>query len=167
VVEPSDINEEIKMNKRGLASPTKSPDDILSQTRKAFGKSTGKPKSLEKRLQSLPESELNMVLQTAQFVKLSNSFGKPQPYQVTVDSMYPKLNSGIRSLVAEVLEDAEALDLPDNRAEERDKIQQATLDSYAQDVPINMPGKVVGTGRIDDVKAEQLQTAILKKLKVL
>jgi hypothetical protein len=81
--------------------------------------------------------------------------------------MYPKLNSGIRSLVAEVLEDAEALDLPDNRAEERDKIQQATLDSYAQDVPINMPGKVVGTGRIDDVKAEQLQTAILKKLKVL
>jgi len=155
------------MNKRGLASPTKEPDDILSQTRKAFGKRTGKPKSLEKKLEAITESELNMVLQTAQFVKLANSFGKPQPYQVTVDSMYPKMNSGIRNLVALVLQDAEALDIPDTRAEERDKIQQATLDSYAQDVPINMPGKVVGTGRIDDVKAEQLQTAILKKLKVL
>jgi len=155
------------MNKRGLASPTKEPDDILSQTRKAFGKRTGKPKSLEKKLEAITESELNMVLQTAQFVKLANSFGKPQPYQVTVDSMYPKMNSGIRNLVALVLQDAEALDIPDTRAEERDKIQQATLDSYAQDVPINMPGKVVGTGRIDDAEAEQLQTAILKKLKVL
>ena len=158
------------MNKRGLASPTKEPDDILSQTRKAFGKRTGKPKSLEKKLEAITESELNVVLQTAQFVKLANSFGKPQPYQVTVDSMYPKLNSGIRSLVAQVLDDAEPLDLPDNRAEERDKIQQATLNSYAQygnpvdDVPINMPGKVVED---TDVKAEQLQTAILKKLKVL
>jgi len=155
------------MNKRGLASPTKEPDDILSQTRKAFGKRTGKPKSLEKKLEAITESELNMVLQTAQFVKLANSFGKPQPYQVTVDSMYPKLNSGIRSLVAEVLDDAEPLDLPDNRAEERDRLQQDVIESYAQDVPINMPGKVVGTGRIDDAKAEQLQTAILKKLKVL
>ena len=155
------------MNKRGLASPTKEPDDILSQTRKAFGKRTGKPKSLEKKLEAITESELNMVLQTAQFVKLANSFGKPQPYQVTVDSMYPKLNSGIRSLVAQVLDDAEPLDLPDNRAEERDRLQQDVIESYAQDVPINMPGKVVGTGRIDDAEAEQLQTAILKKLKVL
>ena len=155
------------MNKRGLASPTKETDDILSQTRKAFGKRTGKPRSLEQKLQSLPERELNMILQTAQFVKMANSFGRQEAYQVTVDSMYPKMNSGSRRLVAEILEDAEPLDLPDNRAEERDRIQQATLDSYAQDVPINMPGKVVGTGRIDDVKAEQLQTAILKKLKVL
>ena len=152
------------MNKRGLASPTKEPDDILSQTRKAFGKRTGKPKSLEKKLEAITESELNVVLQTAQFVKLANSFGKPQPYQVTVDSMYPKLNSGIRSLVAQVLDDAEPLDLPDNRAEERDRLQQDVIESYAQDVPINMPGKVVED---TDVKAEQLQTAILKKLKVL
>ena len=119
------------MNKRGLASPTNEPDDILSQTRKAFGKRTGKPKSLEKKLEAITESELNMVLQTAQFVKLANSFGKPQPYQVTVDSMYPKLNSGIRSLVAQVLEDAEPLDIPDTRQAERDRLQQATLDSYA------------------------------------
>ena len=155
------------MNKRGLASPTKEPDDILSQTRKAFGKRTGKPRSLEQKLEAITERELETVLQTAQFVKMANSFGKPEPYQVTVDSMYPKMNSGIRNLVALVLEDAEPLHIPDTRAEERDKIQQATLDSYAQDVPINMPGKVVGTGRIDDAEAEQLQTAILKKLKVL
>lgn len=171
MVEASDMNKEINMNKRGLASPTKEPDDILSQTRKAFGKRTGKPRSLEQKLEAITERELETVLQTAQFVKMANSFGKPEPYQVTVDSMYPKMNSGIRNLVALVLEDAEPLDIPDTRAEERDKIQQATLDSYAKygkpvdDVPIKIPTSEAVEDT--DVKAEQLQTAILKKLKVL
>ena len=45
--------------------------------------------------------------------------------------MYPNMNSGIRRLVAEVLDDAEPLNIPDNREAERDRLQQATLDSYA------------------------------------
>tara|TARA_R110001599_G_scaffold242626_2_gene442284 strand:- start:883 stop:1365 length:483 start_codon:yes stop_codon:yes gene_type:complete len=160
VVEASDINKENKMNKRGLASPTASKDDILSQTRKAFGKRTGGSRSLEQRLNDLNERELNTVLQTAQFVKLSNSFGKNEPYQVTVDYMYPKMNTGIRTLVAEVLEDAEPQNLPDNRQAERDRVQQETLDAYANE----LPERVV---KDTDVKAEQIQTAILKKLKVI
>ncbi len=145
------------MNKRGLASPTNEPDDILSQTRKAFGKRTGKPRSLEQKLEAITERELETVLQTAQFVKMANSFGKPEPYQVTVDSMYPKMNSGIRNLVALVLDDAEPLDIPDTRAEERDKIQQATLDSY-------MPSKVVKD--TEEEKVDRLQAAILEKLTI-
>ena len=119
------------MNKRGLASPTNEPDDILSQTRKAFGKRTGKPRSLEQKLDAITERELETVLQTAQFVKLANGMGKQEPYQVTADYMYPKMNSGIRRLVAQVLEDAEPLNRPDNREAERDRLKRATLDSYA------------------------------------
>jgi len=159
------------MNKRGLASPTKETDSILSMTRKTFGKSNKQPPTLEEKLQRLTERELQTVLQTAQFVKLANGMGKQEPYQVTADYMYPKMSTGIRRLVAEVLEDAEPRNIPDNRADERDKIQQATLDSYAQygkpvdDVPIKIPKSEAVEDT--DVKAEQLQTAILKKLKVL
>ena len=97
------------MNNNGLAAPVKTQDDILSMTRKAFGKSNKQPRSLEQRLQGLSEKDLKLVLQTAQFVKLANGTGKPEPYQVTADYMYPKMSTGIRRLVAEVLEDAEQL----------------------------------------------------------
>jgi hypothetical protein len=86
---------------------------------------------LEQRLQGLSEKDLKLVLQTAQFVKLANGMGKQEPYQVTADYMYPKMNTDIRRLVAEVLDDAEPLNIPDNREAERDRLQQATLDSYA------------------------------------
>ena len=119
------------MNNNGLAAPVKTQDDILSMTRKAFGKSNKQPRSLEQRLQGLSEKDLKLVLQTAQYVKLANGMGKPEPYQVTADYMYPKMNSGIRRLVAEVLDDAEPLNITDNREAERDRLQQATLDSYA------------------------------------
>ena len=41
------------------------------------------------------------------------------------------MNTDIRRLVAAVLEDAEPLNITDNREAERDRLQQATLDSYA------------------------------------
>ena len=145
------------MSKRGLASPQQEADSILSMTRKTFGKSNKQPPTLEEKLQRLTERELQTVLQTAQFVKLANGMGKAEPYQVTADYMYPKMPTGIRSLVAQVLEDAAPRNLPDNRAEERDKIQQATLDSY-------MPSKVVKD--TEQEKVDRLQTAIVDKLKV-
>ena len=107
---------------------------------------------MEQRLQGLSEKDLKLVLQTAQFVKLANGTGKPEPYQVTADYMYPKMNTGIRRLVSEVLEDAEPLNITDNREAERDRLQRATLASYAQygtpvdtadDVPIKMKGTLV------------------------
>lgn len=99
-------------------------------TRKAFGKSNKQPPTLEEKLQRLTERELNTVLQTAQFVKLANGMGKQEPYQVTADYMYPKMNTDIRRLVAAVLEDAESLNITDNREAERDRLQRAALDSY-------------------------------------
>ena len=119
------------MNDKGLAAPVKTQDDILSMTRKVFGKSNKQPRSLEQRLQGLSEKDLKLVLQTAQYVKLANGMGNPEPYQVTADFMYPRMNTGIRRLVAEVLEVAEPLNIPDNRASEQDRLQQVTLDSYA------------------------------------
>ena len=119
------------MSKRGLASPQQEADSILSMTRKTFGKSNKQPPTLEEKLQRLTERELQTVLQTAQYVKLANGMGKAEPYQVTADYMYPKMSTGIRRLVAEVLDDAEPLNITDNREAERDRLQQATLDSYA------------------------------------
>ena len=82
----------------GLASPTtKKENDILSATRKAFGKLDRKQRSLEQRLQSLTDQELGLVVQTAQFVKMAHSFGdltQSKPKQSYIDltrSMYPKL----------------------------------------------------------------------------
>ena len=70
------------MSKRGLASPQKEADSILSMTRKTFGKSNKQPPTLEEKLQRLTERELQTVLQTAQYVKLANGMGKAEPYQV-------------------------------------------------------------------------------------
>jgi hypothetical protein len=56
--------------------------------------------TLEQKLQRLRERELNIVLQTAQYVKLANGMDKPEPYQFTADYMYLKMNTGIRRLVA-------------------------------------------------------------------
>ena len=53
------------MNDKGLAAPVKTQDDILSMTRKVFGKSNKQPRSLEQRLQGLSEKDLKLVLQTA------------------------------------------------------------------------------------------------------
>ncbi len=64
----------------GLTTPTmKKENDILSATRKAFGKLYGKPRTLEQRLQGLTEQELGRVVQTAQFVKMAHSFGNLSP----------------------------------------------------------------------------------------
>ena len=59
----------------GLATPTRKENDILTSTRKEFGKLNRKPLPLEGRLQRLSEQELNLVFQTAQFVKLAHGFG--------------------------------------------------------------------------------------------
>ena len=91
-------------------------NDILTATRKAFGKLGGKPKTLEQRLQSLREQELGLVAQTAQFVKMAHSFGDRPPskrQQTYIDltrSMYPKLPYHLKNLIAKVLQDAEPIE---------------------------------------------------------
>ena len=70
------------------------------------------------------------------------------------------------------MEDAELLNILENRAVERDRLQQATLNSYVQygtpvvtadDVPIKMKGRVVDL--TEEEKPEKFKDKILESLK--
>ena len=65
----------------GLATPIRKDNDLLSATRKAFGTLDRTPIALEKRLERLSETELQVVLQTAQMVKMRivSVVTKPDP----------------------------------------------------------------------------------------
>ena len=112
----------------GLATPTtKKENDILSATKKAFGKLDGKPRSLEQRLTSLTEQELGLVVQTAQFVRMAHSFAdlspsKPKkPYIDITRKMYPKLSFHLQQIIADVLQDAEPIEEQPTQLMERRK----------------------------------------------
>ena len=140
----------------GLATPTRKENDILTSTRKAFGKLNRKPLPLEDRLQRLSEQELNLVLQTAQFVKLAHGFGErsTQPYIQLVREMYPKVSFNLQNIIAEVLQDAEPLE-EQPKKNKRDEIIKEVQDSYA----------ISGTPT-EEEKAEQLKDKILESLKL-
>ena len=153
----------------GLATPTmKKENDILSATRKAFGKLDGKQRSLEQRLQSLTDQELGLVVQTAQFVKMAHSFGdltpsKPkEPYIDKTRSMYPKLPFHFQSLISDVLQDAEPVE-EQPKKNTRDKIIKGVQDSY---VGSGKPVDAKATIANAQDKAEELKDKILESLKL-
>ena len=146
------------MKSKGLASPTSKKGDIVDITRKAFSKLGSKPRTLKQQMESLTEPDLEMVLQIAHMVKLSSVFHKEtKPFKTIVDSMYPKMSPQFRGLVADILEDAEPRGTEDTQANKRDNVISKTHKEYsgAVDKPVN-----------DDEKAQQLEAAILDKLKV-
>ena len=155
----------------GLATPTKKKEnDILSATRKAFGRLEGKPRSLEQRLQSLTEQELGLVVQTAQFVKMAHSFGdrSKQSYSDVTKSMYPRLSYNLQTIVADVLQDADPIEVkPIDKSMERDTVINKTLDDYAAALgkannDIDFSTRVSS----DEEKAEQLKDKILESLEL-
>ena len=102
-------------NKHGLMKPTTKPNDLITNMRKAFGPASSTPQSLEQKLQSLTETELNLVLNTAQMVKLIAQMdaGQSRSYRQIVQGSYPNMRSNLQSLIAEVLQDADPLpDVP-------------------------------------------------------
>ena len=130
----------------GLATPIRKENDVLTATRKAFGKLERKPMPLEDRLQRLSEQELYLVLQTAQFVKMAHGFGEKsdEPYIQLVREMYPKVSYNLQNIIAEVLQDAEPLEERPKK-NKMDEIIKGVQDSYtmsstpvdtADDVPI-------------------------------
>ena len=146
------------MKSKGLASLTAKKGDVLDITRKASGKLGSKPRTLKQQMESLTEPDLEMVLQITHMVKLSSVFHKEtKPYKTIVDSMYPKMSPQFRGLVADILEDAEPRGTEDTQANKRDNVISKTHKEYsgAVDKPVN-----------DDEKAQQLEAAILDKLKV-
>ena len=95
----------------GLMKPTPKQSDLMQDIKRAFGPVSSTPVSLEQQLQRLNESELNLVLSTAQLVKLAHGFkaGNTQSYSSLVTSMYPKIKPTLRSLIAELLQYADPI----------------------------------------------------------
>ena len=153
----------------GLATPTmKKENDILSATRKAFGRLEGKPRSLEQRLNSLTEQELGLVVQTAQFVKMAHSFGDLRPskpkerYINLTRNMYPKLSFHLQQIIADVLQDAEPIE-EQPKQNKREQIIKGVQDSYAMSgEPVDAKATVA---KAQD-KAEELKDKILESLKL-
>ena len=95
----------------GIMNPQSKESDLMKDIKRAFGPVSSTPVSLEQQLQSLNESELNLVLTTAQMVKMAHGFraGTTQSYSSLVTSMYPNMKPKIRSLIAEMLQDADPI----------------------------------------------------------
>ena len=157
------------MAANGLATrTTKKENDILSATRKAFGKLDGKPRSLEQRLQSLTDQELGLVVQTAQFVKMAHSFGdltpsKPKEQYIDLTrKMYPKLPFHLQSLIGDILNDAEPIE-EQPKKNTREAIIKGVQDSYSKS---SEPVDAKATVTIAQDKAEELKDKILESLKL-
>ena len=138
----------------GLATPIRKENDLLTATRKAFGKLDRKQAPLEERLQRLSEQDLYLVLQTASFVKMAHGFGErsDEPYIQLVREMYPKVSYNLQNIIAEVLQDAEPIEAKP-KPNRRDEIISETIKEYE------------GIEDPDD-KAERIQAAVLEKLKL-
>ena len=122
----------------GLMRPQQRKNDMLTDLRKMFGPAPSTPRSLEEQLQSLKPEELQLVLSTANMVKLAHGFesNNTQPYIELIRSMYPRLNARLQRIIAAILDDADPLPaVPDKRDTERNEAMQAVLSEYDSLMP--------------------------------
>jgi hypothetical protein len=126
-------------NTTGLMAPdTRTKSKRLDAVRSALMPSQT-PQTLEERIDSLSEQELEFVTRIAQYIKMAASMGsafgqKPVPYAQLIQQMYPTMSRAKRSLIAEILQDADPIDVPeqpDINETARVSAQDAVLDSYA------------------------------------
>ena len=145
------------MAANGLATrTTKKENDILSATRKAFGKLDGKPRSLEQRLQSLTDQELGLVVQTAQFVKMAHSFGDLTP------SKPKEQYIDLTRKMGDILNDAEPIE-EQPKKNTREAIIKGVQDSYSKSSePVDAKATVANA----QDKAEELKDKIMESLKL-
>lgn len=125
-------------NNAGLMAPETRKTSSLEEIRKTLT-SSASPQTLELRLQSLSEQDLAFITSIAQLVKMASNMGsafgqKPVPYSELVRQMYPAMSEARRSLIAEILQDAAPIDVPEQpgiNETARASAQSAVLDSYA------------------------------------
>jgi hypothetical protein len=99
-------------NNEGLMQPkgTASKTPITDKFKSILSPTSGTPLSLEEKLNNLSQSELNTVTSQAKIAHLSSKMtakvhgAPPQSYSELLSSMYPKGNSNLQSIVAEVLQ---------------------------------------------------------------
>ena len=88
---------------------------ILDQFRKALTPSTDKEPTLEEKLSALSQSDLNSVMSQSKIAHMSARMQRkvhgapPQTYGELLQSMYPKSNNDLLSLVAEVLQETDPI----------------------------------------------------------
>ena len=122
----------------GLMRPQQRKNDMLTELRKMFGPAPSTQRTLEEELQGLDPKELQLVLSTANMVKLAHGFKRnnTQPYLELIRSMYPRLNARIQRIIAAILDDADPLPaVPDERTTKRDNAIQAALSEYDSLMP--------------------------------
>jgi hypothetical protein len=134
-------------NKEGLMIPdTRTQSQRLNAVRKALMPSQT-PQTLEERIDSLSEAEIEFITRIAGYVRAAASMGPsfgqaPVPYAQLVQSMYPAMSRARRSLIAEILQDADPIDVPeqpDHSETARVSAQNAVLDSYAAALAYKRP----------------------------
>ena len=118
-----------------MKQPNSKPEgELLQSLRSAFGPTTGTARTLEERLQSLTERQLQTVMRTAQFVKMASStftYSPTETYQQLVNRMYPGMGRDLRDLVAEVLQDADPIFVEQDTANDpRDAAIRSVLSEY-------------------------------------
>ena len=99
---------------------------------KLFSPSSTEALPLEKRLEKLPDAELNMILNTAKIVHLAvrgqSRLGlKPNSYLKQTREMYRRLPSHKQHLIAEVLESNDPQNITEEPDTTRDEIIDKTL----------------------------------------
>lgn len=118
----------------GMMNPQPKQDALLDDIKRAFGPVSSTPQTLEQQLKSLSESELNLVLTTAQMVKMAHGFthNNTEPYSSLVATMYPRMNARLRKIIAEMLEGVDPVPAaaPKPSRPQATDVQEALLSSY-------------------------------------
>ena len=109
--------------------------EMKATLRKLFSPSSTEALPLEKRLEKLPEAELNMILNTAKMVHLAvkgqSRLGlKPSSYLKQTREMYRRLPNDKQHLIAEVLERNDPQNTTGETDTTRDEIIDKTLGEY-------------------------------------
>ena len=150
----------------GLMNQTNNKSELLNAFRKAFGPRSGETYSLQQRIEGLTQSQLQTVLTYAQLVKMaqSYSFGNAQTYQELVDSMYPALNMNLRTIIGDMLQDAEPLEVPDTPVKPTSReVSEATNKAFYDNLTPLPPLEPVKRYPETDAEISDLLTNIMRE----
>ena len=121
----------------GLMNPQDNKSELLTAFRAAFGPRSGEKQNLQSRIEALTQSQLQTVMTYAQLVKMAqNSFGNSKSYQQLVNEMYPNMQSTLRSIIGDMLQDADPIELPDTPVEPEPTPRELSKEFYDNLTPL-------------------------------
>ena len=147
---------------KGLASKRETVEDFNSFVKLAFGPAEKTERSLQTKLEALSEQDLNTVMQTARLVKITSGItNRAKSYDKLVKSMYPKLSFYLRSLIAEMLQQADPIqeapevEVKRNNLDFRSPAQKLSDEKKTMDTIIKDIMNDLGHGDLYETKEEQ------------